>query len=186
MEKRYTTRGFAFLTEADAALAAQEAKKIQYLEKRLVSSTSEQKRVIYEKAIQDSIFKTPVGLTYLGQLQKELMEEGAEELPPIPLPWVCVAQWNRPPQPARDRVRTPQTKEEKKPGISLFFSLALNGLLAVAVVAMFVIALKSDQPNILNYKTAITNQYASWEQELAQREEAVRAKERQLGLESGQ
>ena len=48
---------------------------------------------------------------------------------------------------------------------------------------MFAITLKSDNPNILNYKNAIVNQYASWEQELSEREKQLRQKENELGLE---
>lgn len=43
---------------------------------------------------------------------------------------------------------------------------------------MFAIAMKSDSPNILNYETAVVNKYALWEQELSEREQAVREKER--------
>lgn len=49
---------------------------------------------------------------------------------------------------------------------------------------MFVITLQSDNPNILNYRQAITNEYASWEQELTERENKVREKEQKLGMEA--
>ena len=54
----------------------------------------------------------------------------------------------------------------------------------VLVFAMFVITLQSDNPNILNYRQAITNEYASWEQELTERENKVREKEQKLGMEA--
>ena len=62
-------------------------------------------------------------------------------------------------------------------------SVMLNVVLVIAVIAMFVITLTSDQPNVLNYERALTNRYASWEQELTEREQAVREKERELKLE---
>ena len=61
-------------------------------------------------------------------------------------------------------------------------SVILNVMLALAIVAMFVISFVSDQPNILNYERAITDKYASWEQELNQREQTIRDKERELKL----
>mgnify|MGYP001095067509 CR=1 FL=1 len=61
-------------------------------------------------------------------------------------------------------------------------SVILNVMLAFAIAAMFFISYVSDQPNIVNYERAITDKYASWEQELTQREEAVREKERELKL----
>ena len=60
--------------------------------------------------------------------------------------------------------------------------MILNVMLALAIVAMFVISFVSDQPNILNYERAITDKYASWEQELNQREQTIRDKERELKL----
>ena len=47
---------------------------------------------------------------------------------------------------------------------------------------MFVMALRSDVPNIINYRTAITNEYASWEQELSEREAKVREREKELDI----
>ena len=35
---------------------------------------------------------------------------------------------------------------------------------------------------MINYKIALTNQYAAWEQELTQREKAVKEKEQELGI----
>ena len=35
---------------------------------------------------------------------------------------------------------------------------------------------------MLNYKTAVLNEYSEWEQELTQRENAVREKESELGI----
>ena len=49
---------------------------------------------------------------------------------------------------------------------------------------MFVITMKSDNPNILNYKKQILNEYASWEQELTERENRVREKEQELSMEA--
>ena len=58
----------------------------------------------------------------------------------------------------------------------------MNIALIAAVIAMFVITLKSDQPNILNYETALINRYSEWEEELSVRENALREKERELKL----
>ena len=60
----------------------------------------------------------------------------------------------------------------------------MNIVMIVAIIAMFVITLNSDQPNILNYERNLQNKYASWEQELTQREQTVREKERELHIEN--
>ena len=80
------------------------------------------------------------------------------------------------------RKRQEQKRQEEEAGRknTLGISILLNFVLAAAVIAMFWIALSSDQPNILNYETAIRNRYASWEQELTQREQDIRKKELEL------
>ena len=61
-------------------------------------------------------------------------------------------------------------------------SVCINILMVVMIIAMFVIALESDHPNIINYKREIVNEYSEWEQELTEREQAVRAAEREVGI----
>ena len=53
--------------------------------------------------------------------------------------------------------------------------------MVAVILAMFVISFKSDYPNIINYRRAIVNEYSEWEQELTEREQAVREAERKLG-----
>ena len=71
----------------------------------------------------------------------------------------------------------------KREKTRFLFSVILNVLLVMAVAAMFSIALRSNNPNILNYERAITNRYAAWEQELTEREQKIREKEKELRLE---
>ena len=64
----------------------------------------------------------------------------------------------------------------------LFISTLVNVFLGFLVLAMFVITLRGSTPNVINYKIALTNQYAAWEQELTQREKAVKEKEQELEI----
>jgi hypothetical protein len=59
-------------------------------------------------------------------------------------------------------------------------SLLINFVLVGLIAAMFVVSWKSDVPNIVNYRTAILNEYSEWEQELTEREKAVREAEKNL------
>ena len=43
---------------------------------------------------------------------------------------------------------------------------------------------KADNPNILNYKTAVLNEYAEWEQDLKEREAVIREKELELDIDT--
>ena len=61
-------------------------------------------------------------------------------------------------------------------------SVILNVLLAGAIIAMFYISYVSEQPNVINYERALTSKYASWEQELTEREQVIRETERELKI----
>lgn len=174
-------QGFSFYTEKDAELAEQERKKIDYLEEHLDYSQPNKILQIYNKAIHDRIFKGPVGMLYLRKLQIYLKKQEsipAEQIVPIPLYQIYTGEVRNEQNPTRNRV----VPAKKKKSIALPVSIMLNIVLGIAVIAMFVITLQSDQPNILNYERAITDRYASWEQELTQREQTIREKERELKI----
>ena len=172
----HVVSGFAFYSEKDARLAEQERQKIAYLDKRIDRTNLESVLVIYKKALDDRVFRTPVGLEYLRELQGELKAEQdllGEEIPPIPL-WTNFADTREKTSPARRRIK-PAPEENKNTTFRL--SLIMN-------IAMFIITLNSDQPNVLNYERNLQNKYATWEQELTQREQTVREKERELHIET--
>lgn len=176
--------GYTFYTEKDADLAELERKKIEYLESRMDYSHPENILRVYNKAIHERIFKTPVGILYLKKMQEYLLRQDTidvQAIMPIPLYQTFAREVREEQNPARQRVKPAEKKEKMSP---LAISVWVNVLLGIAVAAMFIITLKSDQPNILNYETAITNRYASWEQELTEREQVIREKERELKIEA--
>lgn len=59
-------------------------------------------------------------------------------------------------------------------------SILINiGLLALVIV-MFVISTTSSNPTVLNYESVLQNRYSEWEQQLSDREQVIREKEREL------
>ena len=61
----------------------------------------------------------------------------------------------------------------KKYEITLFISV----ILAVSVIGMFIVASTSDSPTIINYENKLIDKYAAWEQELDEREAALKERE---------
>ena len=174
--------GYCFLGEDDANLARQEERKIAYMEKHMDYSVPEKVLVIYTRSIDERIFKTPVGHDYLRQMQDFLLnspEIDPKNVPPIKMYINYQPTMRQRTNPTRDRVKPPK---EKKHADKFFVSVLLNIALALGICGMFAIAMKSDNPNILNYEKAVINKYASWEQDLSNREKAVREKERELGI----
>lgn len=175
--------GYKFYTEKDASLARIEQQKIEYLEARLDYSAPESIRYIYEKAIQERLFKTPIGLQYLKQLQDFLLTNSqivSESISEIPLFMVYDSELRERTNPARERVKPAKKKDKDKTKYTI--SVLLNVMLVLAIVVMFYISINSDQPNIHNYERALCDKYASWEQELTVREQIIRQRELELKI----
>lgn len=175
--KKEQVNEFLFSNAEDVELAIKEKKQVEYLEKHMDTSRPQNILLLYEKANRERIFRTPVGISYLQRLREQLLESGVkeDEIPPI-----CVYAEYSPglknrPEPVKNRIIQTKRETMKK---RLQISVILNVLLVAAIIAMFVITLKSDNPNLLNYERALQDRYASWEQELTDREAVLREKER--------
>lgn len=178
--------GYQFAGEDDAELARQEEKKIAYLEQHMDYNQPNAVLKIYCKAVEERIFKTPIGFDYLRRVQDFLLScQGItpDMVPPIKLYVNFKPRLRESSNPARNRVKPPKQKAKVSP---MFVSVMLNFALVILVCCMFLIAVNSDNPNILNYENALNNKYASWEQELSDREKVIREKERELKIENGQ
>ena len=174
--------GLLFDTRKDADQARLELKKIQYLNENVNYVNLDKVHKLYDKMIDEKQFKTPIGWMYLLNL-RELLVKGnipEEELRPVPLYTVFTFDAMKD-APVKQRVKPAKKKKEPYKNRFLYAAI-LNVLLVICVFVMFMIALKGETPNMINYKTNIINQYSSWEQELTERENAVKEKERELNI----
>lgn len=178
----FVTDGYEFAMKKDADMAKRERKKAEYLQQHIDYSQPASVLRIYEKAVKERLFRTPVGIAFLRELQMFLMESPEidnNSIPPISLYTSFSGSLRDHSSPARNRIEPSAGKTSSALPVSIIINIAL----VIAIIAMFVITLSSDQPNVLNYENVITNRYASWEQQLKEREQAVREKERELKLE---
>lgn len=178
------TEGFLFLNGEDAALAEKERKQIEYLEKHLDYKNGEQVLSVYRKLIEERTFKTPVGILYLKQMQGALQDKAyiaKDRIPAIPVDEPC----DRSTPSSRvelKSVRTAAKKRQEQKEANHKISVTLNFVLIAVILAMFWMTMQSETPNMINYRTALENKYATWEQELTEREQIVREKERELKI----
>lgn len=184
-EEKRLMGGFLFQTEKEAKLAEVERKKIAYLESKVDYSKPEDILYIYDKTIKENVFSTPVGMIYLKQLQEFLLnQDGIDPASVVAIPLNHTYQEYQKAQSAKEKIQARHEQEMGAKKSQLAVSVILNILLVIAMIAMFVISLNSDNPNIINYKQAITDQYATWEQELTERERLLRERERELTTEA--
>ncbi len=169
--------GFLYGNEEDVQLAKEEKKKAAYIENKINYDDITTTLKIYEKAIKEKVFRTPVGFEYLKRMRMEMIKRGvpADKISPIPLYQVFSKDVETRP------IRIFQVKEKKDDSKEMLRkSIWLNIALVILVVGMFLITLFGENTNILNYKYKIENEYSIWQQELEEREAILREKEAQF------
>ena len=176
-----TVRGFRFSALADAKTAEEEYKKMVYISQRMNKDNPEEVLAIYHKMIENGLFVTPVGVDFLMRVWEFLVECGSidpERIRPIETGSLFTQRArNEARAEARPRVTTDLVAENKNLKRKYRIAVAVAVISICLVAAMFMVARSSDNPNIINYKTAIENQYAEWEESLTEREKALREKE---------
>ena len=184
MEKReddLVVGGYRFATVADAETARMEIKKVENLEQRLDYRKPQNVLLVYNRAVDNQVFLTPVGLSYLQKMQKEMLKWGvpADKIKPVPL----YGTFSNKTANSRS-IRISVAKRHPEYQGRFVTLLLINVVLVLLVAGMVVIAWNSDAPNIVNYRQAVVNEYSEWEQELTERERKVRNAERELQIES--
>ena len=175
--------GYRFGSNDDVQAALKELKNAQYLEERVSTMSVKQMVSVYNKMLDEKVFRTPVGWEYLKYLQNRITDaDSSIEVRPIPL-YVTLTSQSKPDK-SMEHIAKMYVKNRHdnatKTAENLKLSVAFNVLLAILVIVLFAITIKAPTPNMINYKSAINNQYATWEQELTERENAVREKELKL------
>lgn len=175
--------GFQFGTKNDVEVARNEQQKIKMLEARMDYANREQVYTIYNKAIENRVFQTPIGYAYLKKLQDFLYGNPIEGklIMSIPLYMHYGNTVRENPEQVKPRIKL--TREKKEPIIvKLQISVFLNVFLVILIGAMFFVTLTADNPNMINYENALVNKYSKWEEQLKEREALVREKEKELDL----
>lgn len=172
---------YLFSSAAEFELAQKEKQKVQYLEEHTDYRSLDSVVLLYKKLIDQTVFQTPVGYDYLNKLHYYLVSKGisSETLPGIPVYSMRLSRNVKDSGKGSKLVQRQMASKTKW----LRISVVINIVLAILVATMFVITLKSDNPNIINYEKALINKYSAWEQEISDREAAVREKEYELNLE---
>ena len=185
--REYTVNGFLFGSKEDVELAEQELSTVKFIDGKIQGRNSDTIMSVYQGAIERKMFRTPVGYAYMHDLQKKMASMGVrpDDIPGVPLYQVYNSKLDDELKPRR--TFTVPKRKKKSAIIRMNRNLIIvNVILVILIIALFAISLNGSTPTILNYKNAIENEYASWEQDLKERENAVRAKERELGIQYDQ
>lgn len=188
-EMIYVVEGFAFYSEAEAEQAKKEYEGIKYIKEKADMSKPDVMLQIYNKMIKEKMFVTSVGYAFLYDLQEYLRTNPGikdEDILPIRIVHPSVQESLREEkQKHQEQLRAIKQKSDKKTMTDsevmkkYKILLVMNLVLMISVVFMFIISATSGHPTILNYEKKIINRYSAWEQELTEREAALREAENQ-------
>lgn len=166
--------GFVFASMADAKIAENELKGIEYLKNKNNMDNPRAALVIYNKMVSEGLFHTPIGIGYLRDLQRALIENDSidnNSIMHIPVEPLAEGISKKS---VVDKIARVFSNSRKAYREKLKVSMTFNVILAIVIAAMFVISTTGNNVNIVNYEEKIIDKYAKWEEELTERENSLR------------
>ena len=200
----YKVGGFTFSDEISAKNASKEMKAVEYLLKQLSNADEAEVLNIYNQLLDKHIFNTEVGLSFLNQLRANLIDSqtySEKDIRPVYSIDKTKLKQEITKTSDADKVAldtqddslddnqkisgdesaeimpTDSTRQIRRLKRINRLLLVLCITLTIVVIGMFYISTTINSPNILNYEEKIINKYSDWEQELTQRENALRERE---------
>lgn len=176
--------GFEFEDEVSYKLAKSELDKILKIKENYSVKSSKNLLEFYNRLIDETIFKTPVGMEYLRNIQKELYakkdidKQNIRNIPAI------IYEEKGKDSASGNHIRPVNTsssvKGSKKTGKykDLYIRmLIINVVLVVTIAVMFIITKHSEKYDLDYYRESIENDYINWENNLKEREAALEEQE---------
>lgn len=180
--------GFAFASIEEAGQAQKEEEGVRFIREKLDMNNPKKVLEIYNKLVRERLFETALGVSYLKELQEYLCMSPAiakEDILPIQVRHSALEKQMRKRLEAsgkKQRVRERYVNVDYKNRYRITVGIAFA--LFFCVAAMFAISATAGHPTILNYEEKLLNRYAGWDEELQERENAIREKEAQLGIQA--
>lgn len=178
MNQKYIVDGFLFTSEADYNAAKEDHAAIEFFKEKTDLSDPEIAYKLYNRIISRGTFRTIVGYSFLKEIQNKLIESNykpIEELEKIPvenfiqdnneMDTLMIEKYQSQAVKSKERLKTM--------GI-------INVALTITIILMFIIALLSDKTVFTKFENQVIDRYASWEEELRDREEKLLIRENEI------
>lgn len=174
----YYVDGFAFSSREEYNLAIREQKNIQALRSKINMNNTESVLDLYKKLTSRNLLVTPIGLAFMKELRTYLLQCGYAD---TELPMIRVSEKSS--KNDKQKYTNEQLVKILKVRDASIKSLkiVICGLI-VLIVGMFAITLFFPNTGYVTYKKQLEDKYATWEDQISEREKAVQAKEEELGI----
>lgn len=185
----YEAGGFAFPNEAMMEKAIREEEGIRYIKESADLNNSQIIYEVYCQMVRQKIFETPVGYTFLHELQESLKADSSISLRDIPAVPVRASKTEpsgekreKPKEAGKVKTKVVYKKAVKNVDYKPWFrtSVTISIILLGIVIGMFAVTATSGNINIVNYENALIEKYENWETQLLEREERLKERENAL------
>lgn len=185
----YKVDGFEFERASMAEQAKKEVEGVKYIKEHTRMDQPDMVLKVYNQLVEEHIFSTAVGFSYLRELQDYLYSIPSSErteIRPLPVndfltvsPKTTAAKSDYGNNKKSAREEAADKSYRRMFRVSTFLAIVFG----LCVIGMFVItALSKDNVTILNYENQIIDRYESWERELEEREAQLKLKEQENQL----
>ena len=181
-ENSHVVDGFVFSSLYEAQTASKEQKNIDIIRQRTPLADPNAAYELYCKLIERNMFKTSVGYGFLYELRHYLIDDCGYE--PTDIPNIAAVSFKENSDIFADIKR--ESLEEKIKLLRLTIkrlTIVIIALVAI-VVGMFVVAVINPNVGYVNTEHKVLNKYAAWEEDLTNREQVIKEKEKELNINS--
>lgn len=180
MGNKFTFQGHTFDDEKQLIAAKKEAEAVEYLRAKTDFSNMNNLIKLYNRILDRDMMETVVGIEFLKEIRETLIGSGMfteEQVRPVPLLPEVKKLKKRQETQKRSKERTLLERSERQNTILKVVCF----FLVVLVIGMFAIVLTGTRsPLAIRYEEQILNKYASWAEELQEKEDYLREYVRQL------
>lgn len=193
-DNQYKINDFVFESKAEYERAKKEKETIAYI-KANTDSVKELLKV-YNKSVQKASFQTIFGYLYLQEIRQQIIEAGVadeEMLAPVPIKYIqkdSAVGGKLSTDASAKEVRRYKLLYENIQDKNKILKMAI-GFLLIIIVGIVAITYQSkysvftyftDYENTI--RTEIEDEYEEWNKSIKEREDAVKEKEAELGIEA--
>lgn len=168
---------YLFTDKHTYELAKLELEKINKLKQSIGTEAPENIRKVYEGLTKKLFFSTPIGVGFLSDMRKYLVEiYGDSEIAPIPVPSGRVVKGTRGKTVDAERYKKLKTESERIKQLKNKLVIAVVAL-CVMVIGMLFIAITNENVGYFRTEEKIVNKYAAWEERLYNWEQELNERE---------
>lgn len=182
---KFEFQGYSFDTAKEMDLAKKEAESIEYIKAKMELNNREKARVLYDNLIEKQSFITPIGIQFMKELQQDLSMFSSKPLEGVP---VHLSLGNAKHEQGKLTKGFITESKERNKQVNDYYqtklrnSRIMNLGFILIILAMFLVVLFGKNSPLTDAEKKLQDKYASWEEQLKEKEQLLQEKEAQLNL----